>query len=189
MAFAIQQLSDNLHYQSSTNPSRNLRDQGRQQHKIPEYLERRLQPRHESDREARQRETSDQRQQRLQARWNSDHQVIRWERSATCLAVWFFFAWPVVYAGNEKRVISDCKDYRPGEIQTMRQGDEKDQWLASRSDLFRLTCSLCWQQKNEWSVTANTTCQARIRLWGKATRNEWSVTAKTTSQVRMVSAD
>ena len=132
---------------SSTNWSRNLRDRVRGQHKIPECRERRLkarresdsqrrwqemsdqrqqrlQARQESDREARWWETSDQRQQRIQARQESDRQVMRWERSVICLTVWFL-AWPVVFPGGKKRVISDSKYYKPGENQTAWQSDEK----------------------------------------------------------------
>ena len=131
----------------STNPSRNLRDRGRRQHKTPKCCERRLkarpksdhqrrwqemsdqrqqrlQPRQESDREARWRETSDQWQQRLQARRDLDRQLMRGERSVTCLVVWFL-AWPVAFAGGEKRVISDSKNYKPGENQTARQGEKR----------------------------------------------------------------
>ena len=146
MAFAVQLPSDTLHYQSSTNyPSRNLRDRGRQQHETSKCCEQRLQAwresdrqrrwhdqqqqrlqvRWESDHEARQWETSGQQQQRLQARRDSDHQVMQRERSVTYLTVWLL-AWPVVFAGDEKWVLSDStKTKSPGENQTMRQGDEK----------------------------------------------------------------
>ena len=98
MASVVQLLSDNLYYQSSTNPSRNLRDRGRRQHETPECREQRL---HKPG--ANQTTREGDKKQVI-----SDSKDYKPGENLTARQ------------GEEKQVINDRKDYKSGEIQTIR---------------------------------------------------------------------
>ena len=157
----------NLHYQSSSNPSRNLRDWGRRQQETPKCCGWRVQARHESDYQRRRQETSDQWQQRVLARRESVHEARRLETSDQ----------------RQQKTTGQAR-FRPSS-NTTRKISGLPHGLISP-----LACSLCWQRKtsDQQQQMQCTTGQARIIPQGKATRNKWSATAKTTSLVRIVSA-
>ena len=95
-------LQFNLHYQSSTNPSENIRDRGRRQHETSECREQIARPLDNK-------------------RVISDSKDQSNATTVTCLAV----SLACSLCWLQKRVTSVIEDYRLGDNQTTRQGDEK----------------------------------------------------------------